>query len=93
MPRLYRRQGASTCPTTRACSTEAGYVVLSFDYKGWGDSEGPQSRLAPYSRVADVQAALTFIGTLPEVDPARLGIYGTSYGGATVVLVGPSIRA
>ena len=63
-------------------------MVLTFDYKGWGDSEGSRSRLAPYSRVADVQAALTFIGTLPEVDPARLGIYGTSYGGATVVWTG-----
>jgi uncharacterized protein len=35
--------------------------------------------------VADVQAALTFLGARPEVDPSRLGIYGTSYGGATVV--------
>jgi dipeptidyl aminopeptidase/acylaminoacyl peptidase len=66
---------------------EAGYVVLTFDYKGWGDSEGPRSRLAPYSRVADVQAALTFLGERPEADPTRLGIYGTSYGGATVVWV------
>ena len=66
---------------------EAGYVVMSFDYKGWGDSEGPKSRLAPYSRVADVQAALTFLGAQPEVDAARLGIYGTSYGGATVDFV------
>jgi dipeptidyl aminopeptidase/acylaminoacyl peptidase len=65
----------------------AGYVVMTFDYKGWGDSEGPRSRLAPYSRVADVQAALTFLSTLPEVDPDRLGLYGTSYGGATVVWV------
>jgi dipeptidyl aminopeptidase/acylaminoacyl peptidase len=47
-----------------------------------------RSRLAPYSRVYDVQAALTFFATLPEVDPERLGIYGTSYGGATVVWVG-----
>src|ERR1700761_9446237 len=31
--------------------TDTGYVVLTFDYKGWGDSEGPRSRLAPYSRV------------------------------------------
>src|SRR5919205_4646053 len=65
----------------------AGYVVLTFDYKGSGDSDGPQSRLAPYSRVADVQAALSFLAATPEADPERLGIYGTSYGGATVVFV------
>jgi uncharacterized protein len=75
-------------PDNARVLTESGYVVLTFDYKGWGDSEGSRSRLAPYSRVADVQAALTFIATLPEVDPERLGIYGTSYGGATVVWVG-----
>jgi hypothetical protein len=72
-------------PDNARVLTEAGYVALTFDYKGWGDSDGPRSRLAPYSRVADVQAALTFLGTLPEVDPDRLGLYGTSYGGSTVV--------
>ena len=65
----------------------SGYVVLTFDYKGWGDSEGPKSRLAPYSRVADVQAALTFLGDRKEVDPDQLGLFGTSYGGSTVVWV------
>ena len=74
-------------PDNARVLAEAGYVVLTFDYKGWGDSEGPKTRLAPYSRVADVQAALTFLSVQPEVDAARLGIYGTSYGGATVVWV------
>jgi uncharacterized protein len=74
-------------PDNARVLSEAGYVVLTFDYKGWGDSDGPKSRLAPYSRVADVQAALTFLGAQPEVDANRLGIYGTSYGGATVVFV------
>ena len=72
-------------PDNARVLNDTGYVVLTFDYKGWGDSEGPRSRLAPYSRVADVQAALTYLGSLPEVDASRLGIYGTSYGGATVV--------
>ncbi len=75
-------------PDNARVLTEAGYVVLTFDYKGWGQSEGSASRLAPYSRVADVQAALTFLGLQPEVDEDRLGIYGTSYGGATVVWTG-----
>lgn len=72
-------------PDNARVFNEAGYVVLTFDYKGWGASEGPKSRLAPMSRVADVQAAMTFLGIQPEVDEDRLGIYGTSYGGATVV--------
>jgi len=74
-------------PDNACVLNDAGYVAMAFDYKGWGDSEGPRSRLAPWSRVADVQAALTYLGALPEVDPGRLGIYGTSYGGATVVWV------
>ena len=75
-------------PDNARVLNEAGYVVMTFDYKGWGDSEGSRNRLAPYSRVADVQAALTFLGAQPEVDAGRLGIYGTSYGGATVVWTG-----
>jgi uncharacterized protein len=65
-----------------------GYVVLTFDYKGWGTSEGQRSRLAPHSRVADVQAAITFLQMQNCVDEERIGIYGTSYGGATVTWVG-----
>ena len=82
-------------PDNARALNKAGYVAMVFDYKGWGASDGPRTRLAPYSRVADVQAALTFLGTLPQVDPQRLGIYGTSYGGATVVWVGavdPRVR-
>src|SRR5215470_7562193 len=75
-------------PDNARALNDAGYAVLTFDYKGWGASEGTRSRLAPYSRVADVQAALTFLGLQPQVNPDRLGIYGTSYGGATVVWVG-----
>ena len=75
-------------PDNARVLNEAGYMVLAFDYKGWGESEGARTRLAPYSRVIDVQAALTFLGLQPEVDEDQLGIYGTSYGGATVVWVG-----
>ncbi|MBI3513647.1 MAG: alpha/beta hydrolase [Proteobacteria bacterium] len=72
-------------PENARVLNEAGYVVMTFDYKGWGDSDGPKSRLAPYGRVIDAQAALTFLGAQTMVDADRLGIYGTSYGGATVV--------
>jgi hypothetical protein len=76
-------------PDNARVLNEAGYVVMTFDYKGWGESEGKSpNRLAPYSRVADVQAAMTFLGVQPEVNEDSIGIYGTSYGGATVSWVG-----
>ena len=78
----------STCRTTRECSSRPATWSSHSDYKGWGESEGPRTRLAPYSRVADVRAALTFLGAQAMVDENRLGIYGTSYGGATVVWTG-----
>jgi uncharacterized protein len=65
----------------RICS--AGFVALTFDYKGWGASDGPPLRLAPYGRVEDSQAALSFLSTQPEVEAGRLGLYGISYGGST----------
>lgn len=75
-------------PDNARVLNQAGYIVLTFDYKGWGDSEGSKSRLAPYSRVYDVLAAVTFLGSLPQVNEDAIGIYGTSYGGATVVWAG-----
>ena len=75
-------------PDNARAFNQDGYVAMTFDYKGWGDSEGPRSRLAPYSRVMDVQAAMTFLGLQSEVDETRIGLYGTSYGGATVSWVG-----
>ncbi len=71
-------------PDNARALNAAGYVVLTFDYKGWGNSDGSKSRLAPYGRVIDSQAALTFLGAQEMVDESRLGLYGTSYGGATV---------
>ncbi len=72
-------------PDNARVLTEAGYVAMTFDYKGWGTSEGPRARLNPYGRVADAHAALTFLAMQAEVDDDRLGIYGTSYGGGTAV--------
>ena len=66
---------------------ELGYVAMAFDHRGFGQSEGPRARLIPLEQAADVGNALTFLEQQPEVDPGRLGLYGTSFGGANVVYV------
>lgn len=64
-----------------------GFAALSFDYRGFGGSEGPRGRLIPMEQVEDTRNALTFMQTVEEVDPERLGLLGTSFGGAVVVYV------
>jgi pimeloyl-ACP methyl ester carboxylesterase len=59
-----------------------GYACLIFDYRGFGKSEGPRGRLLPLEQVADIEAAVTFVGTRPEVDGSRIGLLGISLGGS-----------
>lgn len=59
----------------------AGFVTLTFDYRGFGGSEGTKWRLIPLEQIDDIRNAISFFETLPEVDPERIGLWGTSFGG------------
>lgn len=61
-----------------------GYVALSFDYRGTGESEGERGRLHPLELVEDVRSAVDFLAQQPGVDPARIALWGTSFGAAAV---------
>ena len=61
---------------------ERGYVALTFDYRGWGGSEGSRRRLIPLEQIDDIRNAISYFETLPEADPERIGLWGTSFGGA-----------
>lgn len=66
---------------------EAGYTMLSFDYRGFGASEGRRALLLPQEQVEDAVTALEYLATrVPHVDPARIGLYGTSFGGGIAAL-------
>lgn len=58
----------------------AGFVAISFDYRGWGDSGGERGRMAPLEQVDDIRNTLTYLETLEVVDAERLGLIGISYG-------------
>lgn len=65
----------------------AGYAALAFDYRGFGESEGERGRLIPLEQVADIRNSITFLETLDQVDPHRIALWGTSFGGANVIYV------
>jgi len=61
---------------------EAGYVALSFDYRGFGGSEGPKWRIMALEQIDDIRNAITWLEAQPEVDADRISVWGTSNGGA-----------
>tara|TARA_R110000787_G_scaffold170629_26_gene283383 strand:- start:11272 stop:12153 length:882 start_codon:yes stop_codon:yes gene_type:complete len=65
--------------------TDAGYVALAFDYRGFNGSEGPKWRIQALEQIDDIRNAITYIQTRDEVDSENVGIWGTSNGGAHVV--------
>ena len=62
-----------------------GWVALTFDYRGFGTSEGQRGRLLALEQVEDIRNAVTYVRTRSEVDPDRIGLWGTSYGCGLVV--------
>ena len=91
-----------------AAFARAGYLVITFDYRGWGESDsrvilaGPEPTersgnrfmaevielrevLDPLAEVEDLLNVIHWIQAEPQCDPSRIGVWGTSFGGAIAV--------
>lgn len=61
---------------------EAGYAVLVFDYRGWGDSDGePRRVLDIRAQHRDWRAAIAYARSIEGIDADRIVLWGTSFGG------------
>jgi dienelactone hydrolase len=62
--------------------TQAGYAVLSFDFRGHGANRNPFVRRGGEheSLTADMRAAVDYLRTSREVDGARISVMGHSMG-------------
>jgi fermentation-respiration switch protein FrsA (DUF1100 family) len=68
---------------------EAGMCALVYDNRCLGASDGePRQEIDPWAQVRDYRHAITYARTRPEVDRDRIGIWGSSYSGAHVLVVG-----
>lgn len=83
-------------PHYAECILQAGLAVLLFDYRRLGSSGGsPRQHLNPWDQIEDYRNAISFLETQPEIDSQRIGIWGISYAGGHVLIVGatdPRVR-
>jgi uncharacterized protein len=68
---------------------DAGLAALVFDNRNFGASDGePRQEIDPWVQVRDYRHAITYAGTRAEVDAERIGVWGSSYSGGHVLVVG-----
>ena len=76
---------------------QAGFACLIYDHRGWGSSDGePRNEVDPIQQAEDYHAAVTFAGSLPEIDASRICIWGIGHsGGAAMIAAGddPNVKA
>jgi len=66
----------------------AGLAAVVYDNRNFGASDGePRQEIDPWQQVRDYSDAITFAQTLEQTDPDRIGVWGSSYSGAHVLVV------
>jgi cephalosporin-C deacetylase-like acetyl esterase len=84
---LQLRNAKRNIPYHRAF-TAAGFAVLVIDFRGFGESEGDATELAPDRWLEDLRNAVTYLTTRDDIDSERIGTFGSgSTGGGNAVLL------
>ena len=67
---------------------KAGLACLVYDHRNSGSSDGElRGELDPWAQINGYRDAITFAQTLEGIDPARVGVWGSSYSGGHVLVV------
>jgi fermentation-respiration switch protein FrsA (DUF1100 family) len=75
----------------------AGFAVLVYDHRCLGDSDGePRQEINPWAQARDYRYALRWLARQPGIDGDRLAVWGSSFSGGEVMVVGaiePLVKA
>lgn len=69
---------------------QRGYAVLSFDFRGYGESEDPKNFNTPADLdfVEDVVQAISYLSSVKGVDASKIYLIGHSFGAGVIVPAG-----
>lgn len=81
-------------PQTATRFAEAGYAVVLFDYRGFGNSSGqPRELVSVQHHLEDWQAVLDQVRRRKDVDTRRIVLWGTSFSGGHVITIAARNRS
>ncbi len=76
--------------------TTAGFITLTFDHRGFGQSGGRRGHEDSQGKLSDLRAAVGRLSDHPDADADRIGVVGICLGGGYAVraaAVDPRIKA
>jgi pimeloyl-ACP methyl ester carboxylesterase len=76
---LYAREAAALAAK--------GVASLRLDFAGFGKSDGDTGLTTVDGQLADAETALTYLGTVANIDHAKTGVLGFSLGGGIAILL------
>ncbi|MGH2380568.1 MAG: alpha/beta hydrolase [Candidatus Limnocylindria bacterium] len=69
--------------------SRAGLAVLLYDHRNFGRSDGqPRQEINPWIQCRGYRDAVTFAETLDAIDPQAIALWGDSYTGGQVIVIG-----
>lgn len=72
-----------------AAVVRRGFVVITFDFRHLGRSDGqPRQEIDPHRQIEDFRCAVSYARSCPDVDPDRIGVWGSSYSGGHALVLG-----
>lgn len=87
-PGWYGLKDAKAYERYHRAFTDAGFAVLSIDYRGFGESEGQRGIVDPNRQLEDLINGVTYLTTRADVIAGAIGAYATGgTGGGNVVLL------
>jgi dienelactone hydrolase len=67
-------------------------TTLVHDHRNFGTSGGDlRGDIDPWLQIRDWRRAISFLEARPEVDPTRIGLWGTSDAGGHALVLGASV--
>jgi fermentation-respiration switch protein FrsA (DUF1100 family) len=84
---------AMALPRFAEAFARAGIAVCLYDHRNLGDSGGePRQHIDPWRQTLDMATVVGWLADRPEVDPERLGVWGSSFSGGEVIALAATDR-